>query len=47
LLRVECAGGLVLVVRIASASGVQDRDEVELEFSAADAVLVRDSPERN
>jgi ABC-type Fe3+/spermidine/putrescine transport system ATPase subunit len=47
LLRVECAGGFVLVVRIASASGVQDRDEVELEFSAADAVLVRDSPERN
>jgi spermidine/putrescine transport system ATP-binding protein len=49
LLRVECAGGLVLVVRIASASGVQDKnkDEVELEFSAADAVPVRDSPERN
>jgi ABC-type Fe3+/spermidine/putrescine transport system ATPase subunit len=49
LLRVECAGGLVLVVRIASASVVQDKnkDEVELEFSAADAVPVRDSPERN
>jgi ABC-type Fe3+/spermidine/putrescine transport system ATPase subunit len=47
LLRVECAGELVLTVRIASASGVQDRDEVELEFSPADAVPVRDSPERH
>jgi len=49
LLRVECTDGLVLVVRIASASGVQDKnkDEVDLEFSAADAVPVRDSPERN
>jgi spermidine/putrescine transport system ATP-binding protein len=49
LLRVECAGGLVLVVRIASASGVQakNKDEVDLEFSAADAVPVRDSPERH
>jgi ABC-type Fe3+/spermidine/putrescine transport system ATPase subunit len=45
LIRVECAGGLVLIVRIASGSGVQN--EVELEFSAADAVLVRESPERN
>jgi spermidine/putrescine transport system ATP-binding protein len=47
LLRVECAGGLVLMVRIASTSGVRDKDEVELEFSAADAVPVRDSPERH
>jgi spermidine/putrescine transport system ATP-binding protein len=47
LLRVECTGGLVLVVRIASTSGVQDQDEVELEFSAEDAVPVRDSPERH
>ena len=47
LLRVECTDALVLVVRIASASGVQDKDGVELEFSAEDAVLVRDSPERH
>jgi spermidine/putrescine transport system ATP-binding protein len=45
LIRVECAGGLVLVVRTASA--VSLHDEVELEFSAADAVPVRESPERN
>jgi spermidine/putrescine ABC transporter ATP-binding subunit len=45
LIRVECAGGLVLVVRTASGVGLQD--EIELEFSAADAVLVRESPERN
>jgi len=47
LLRVECPAGLVLVVRIAGASGVQDKGEVEIEFSPADAVPVRDSPERN
>jgi spermidine/putrescine transport system ATP-binding protein len=45
LIRVERADGLVLVVRTASA--VSLHDEVELEFSAADAVLVRESPERN
>jgi ABC-type Fe3+/spermidine/putrescine transport system ATPase subunit len=45
LIRVECADGLVLVVRTASGGGAHD--EVELEFSAADAVLVRESPERN
>jgi spermidine/putrescine ABC transporter ATP-binding subunit len=44
LIRVECADGLVLVVRTASSSAVHN--EVELEFSAADAVLVRESPER-
>jgi len=44
LIRVECADGLVLVARTASGGGVQN--EVELEFSAADAVLVRESPER-
>ena len=44
LIRVECADGLVLVVRTASGGGVPD--EVELEFSPADAVLVRESPER-
>jgi len=45
LIRVECADGLVLVVRTASSGGVHE--EVELEFSAGDAVLVRESPERN
>lgn len=45
LIRVECAGGLVLVARTASGSGAQT--EVELEFSPADAVAVRESPERN
>jgi ABC-type Fe3+/spermidine/putrescine transport system ATPase subunit len=46
LIRVECADGLVLVVRTASGGGgVQN--VVELEFSPADAVLVRESPERN
>jgi len=49
LIRVECAAGLVLVVRTASGgvpSGGVPLHEVELEFSAADAVLVRESPER-
>jgi spermidine/putrescine transport system ATP-binding protein len=45
LIRVESIGGLVLVVRMASNREVHD--EVELEFSATDAVLVRESPERN
>lgn len=45
LIRVQCPDGLVLVVRTASAVALHD--EVELEFSAADAVLVRESPERN
>src|SRR5580700_4380173 len=44
LIRVECGDGMVLVVRTASSGGAL-RD-VELEFSAADAVLVRESPER-
>jgi len=44
LIRVECADGLLLVVRTASGGVVQS--EVELEFSAADAVQVRESPER-
>jgi putative spermidine/putrescine transport system ATP-binding protein len=43
LLRVECADGLVLVAR--TASGIA-KNEVELEFFASDAVLVRESPER-
>jgi ABC-type Fe3+/spermidine/putrescine transport system ATPase subunit len=45
LIRVECADGLVLVVRIQGMS--ESLDEVELEFSPADAVLVRESPERS
>ena len=44
LIRVECTGRLVLVVRTASDNRVHH--EVELEFSAADAVPVRESPER-
>jgi ABC-type Fe3+/spermidine/putrescine transport system ATPase subunit len=45
LIRVECGGGLVLVMRTASSSAMLD--EVELGFSPADAVAVRESPERN
>jgi ABC-type Fe3+/spermidine/putrescine transport system ATPase subunit len=45
LIRVECSDGLVLVVRAASGTGMHS--EVELEFSASDAVVVRGSPERN
>ncbi len=44
LIRVECAGGLVLVVR--TPSGVRIQDELELEFSPRDAVMVRESPHR-
>jgi len=44
LIRVECGDGLVLVVRTPGSGGVLDN--VELEFSPADAILVRESPER-
>jgi spermidine/putrescine transport system ATP-binding protein len=44
LIRVECADGLVFAVRTASGGGVQN--EVEIEFSPGDAVLVRESPAR-
>lgn len=44
LIRVECDGALVLVVRTASGIGLQ-RDVV-LEFSPGDAVPVRESPEK-
>jgi ABC-type Fe3+/spermidine/putrescine transport system ATPase subunit len=44
LIRVECGDGLVLVVRTPGSGGALDA--VELEFSPADAVLVRESPER-
>jgi putative spermidine/putrescine transport system ATP-binding protein len=45
LVRVECADGLVLVVR--TPSGVRIQDEIELEFSPRDAVKVRESSQRN
>jgi spermidine/putrescine ABC transporter ATP-binding subunit len=45
LVRVECADGLVLVVR--TPSGGLTAEEVELEFSPADAIPVRESPERS
>jgi len=44
LTRVECAGGLVLVVRTVSG---ELQNDVEFEFSPSDAVIVRESPERN
>jgi spermidine/putrescine ABC transporter ATP-binding subunit len=44
LIRVECGGGLVLVMRTASGSGALN--EIELEFAASSAVVVRESPER-
>jgi len=43
LIRFECNDGLVLVARIAS-GGLPN--EVELEFSPADAIAVKESPER-
>jgi len=45
LIRVQCAEGLVLVVR--TSRSVACQAELELEFSAADAVPVRKSAERN
>src|SRR5580698_5669759 len=42
LIRVECAGGLVLVAR--TAAGIDSQGEVELEFDTAAAVAVRESP---
>jgi hypothetical protein len=45
LIRVQCADGLVLVVRTAIGSAIGT--QVELEFSAGDAVVVRESPERS
>jgi TOBE domain len=44
LIRVQCADGLVLVARTPGSGGALD--DVELEFSPTDAVLVRESPER-
>ena len=45
LIRVQCGDGLMLVVRTAGGSGAQN--EVDLEFSPADAIPVRESPERS
>ncbi len=45
LIRVECSDGLVLTVRTASGSNVAN--EVDLEFSPDDAVVVRESPQRH
>ena len=45
LLQIECQDGLVLTVRAASSSDWQN--PVDLEFSAADAVPVRESQERD
>jgi ABC-type Fe3+/spermidine/putrescine transport system ATPase subunit len=44
LIRVDCEGGLTLVVRTASQIGAQK--DIALEFSPVDAVPVRESPER-
>jgi ABC-type Fe3+/spermidine/putrescine transport system ATPase subunit len=44
LIRAECSGGLILVVRT-PASG-KTADSIELEFSPSDAIVVRESPER-
>jgi spermidine/putrescine transport system ATP-binding protein len=44
LIRVECGDGLVLVARTPGTGGALG--EVELEFAPADAVRVRESPER-
>jgi spermidine/putrescine transport system ATP-binding protein len=44
LIRVECTDGLVLMMR--TSSGALTAQEVELEFSPADAIPVRESPER-
>lgn len=44
LIRVDCGSGLVLMVRTASHMGSEK--EIELEFSPADAIPVRESPER-
>jgi ABC-type Fe3+/spermidine/putrescine transport system ATPase subunit len=45
LIRVECANGLVLVMRTAIGRAIAE--QIELEFSAGDSILVRESPERN
>ena len=46
LLRVECADGQVLTLRTSTRPAIDGNGELELEFSPADAVLVRPSEER-
>ncbi len=46
LIRLQGSDGFVLVARTASGSPLQNEDELELEFSPSDAVVVRESPER-
>ena len=45
LIRVSTDGGMVLTMRVPSGSSLSDH--LEIEFSAADAVRVRESPERS
>jgi ABC-type Fe3+/spermidine/putrescine transport system ATPase subunit len=44
LIRVECGDGLVLVARTPASGGTLN--DIDLEFSPPDAILVRESPER-
>ena len=44
LIRVQCPDGLILTVR--TPSGIQPQDQLDLEFSPADAIGVRQSSER-
>lgn len=44
LIRLQCSGGLVFIARIPNSVSLEG--EITLEFSASDAVPVRDSPER-
>ena len=45
LIRIQCSDGLGLVARTPGGSNLPN--DLELEFSPADAVPVRESPERN
>jgi len=45
LIRTQCSDGLMLILRTAAGSATQG--ELRLEFSPADAIPVRESPERN
>jgi spermidine/putrescine transport system ATP-binding protein len=47
LVRVGCADGLALTVRTSIGGLSQQQVEIELEFAPADAIPVRESPERN
>jgi spermidine/putrescine ABC transporter ATP-binding subunit len=45
LIRVQCGDGLILTVR--TESRIRDSETADLEFAPADAIPVRESPERN